>query len=140
MYFELLNRGETITAERYCQQLSCVDHALRRQGVNTAKTKLLHDNARPHVAKLTQLKLEELGWEVLPHPPYSPDLAPTDYHLFRSMQHYLAGKKFKNTEDIENWVKTYFDSQQPEFFNKGICALTVRWRNIIDTNGDYFMD
>jgi transposase len=41
----------------------------------------LHDNARPHISKSTREKLLQLGWTTVPHPPYSPDLAPTDYHL-----------------------------------------------------------
>ena len=43
---------------------------------------------------VTRKKLLELGWEVMPHPPYSPDLAPSDYHLFRSFQNHLNGKIF----------------------------------------------
>ncbi|KAG5325898.1 MOS1T transposase, partial [Pseudoatta argentina] len=43
---------------------------------------LLHDNARPHVAKPVKTYLETLKWEVLPHPLYSPDIAPSDFHLF----------------------------------------------------------
>ncbi|KAG5317141.1 MOS1T transposase, partial [Pseudoatta argentina] len=46
------------------------------------KVILLHDNARPRVAKPVKTYLETLKWEVLPHPPYSPDIAPSDFHLF----------------------------------------------------------
>ncbi|GFV51642.1 histone-lysine N-methyltransferase SETMAR [Trichonephila clavipes] len=42
---------------------------------------------------VTQQKLNALGWEVLGHPPYPPDIAPSDYYLFRSLQNYLTGKK-----------------------------------------------
>ena len=72
VHFELLNPGQTVTAELYAQQLTRVDHALRRQGVDTTTTKFPHDNARPHVAWIVQQKIDELGCEVLPHPPYSP--------------------------------------------------------------------
>jgi len=51
------------------------------------KVILLHDNAGPHVAKVVKQYLETLKWNVLPHPPYSPDIAPSDYWLFRRMQH-----------------------------------------------------
>ncbi|KAG5317907.1 MOS1T transposase, partial [Pseudoatta argentina] len=47
------------------------------------KVILLHDNARPHVAKPVKTYLETLKWEVLPNPLYSPDIAPSDFHLFR---------------------------------------------------------
>ena len=45
----------------------------------------MHDNARPHTAKSTCLKLIEMGWEILPHPPYSPDISPCNYHFFRAL-------------------------------------------------------
>lgn len=140
VYFELLTPTQTVTADLYTQQLSHVDLALRRQGIETTTTKLLHDNARPHTAKITQQKIEELGWEVLPHAPYSPDLAPSDYHLFRSMQHSLEGKNFKNQEEVQFWVSNFFESQPAEFFEKGIHSLRARWRKVIDNNGEYLLD
>ena len=96
LYFELLNHNETITAKLYSQQLSPLKAALvetRPVLINRKGALLLHDNARPHVAKITAGKISELNCEVLPHPPYSPDLAPSDYHLFRSLQNYLDGRK-----------------------------------------------
>ncbi|KAG5320192.1 MOS1T transposase, partial [Pseudoatta argentina] len=63
------------------------------------KVILLHDNARPHVAKPVKTYLETLKWEVLPHPPYSPDIAPSDFHLFRSMAHGLADRRFHSYEE-----------------------------------------
>ena len=62
---------------------------------------LLHDNARPHVAKSVKIYLETIQWEVLPHPPYSPGIAPTDLHLFRSMGHGLADQRFHSYEEAK---------------------------------------
>ncbi|GBP39654.1 Mariner Mos1 transposase [Eumeta japonica] len=64
----------------------------------------LHDNARPHVAKPVKTYLGTLKWDVLPHPPYSPDIAPSDYHLFRSMARGLTDQKFTSYEDCQKWV------------------------------------
>jgi [histone H3]-lysine36 N-dimethyltransferase SETMAR len=69
-------KGTTITAEYYCEQLDRVAGKLRGK---QDRVYFLHHNARPHVAKMTRQKLLDLGWSVLPHPPYSPDLSPTDY-------------------------------------------------------------
>ena len=65
------------------------------------KVILQHDNARPHVAKLVKTYLEALKWEVLYHPPYSPDIVLSDYYLFWSMAHGLADQQFRSYEDIE---------------------------------------
>jgi transposase len=48
----------------------------------TSGVALLHDNACQHTAACTQALLEHFNWELFDHPPYSPDLAPSDYHLF----------------------------------------------------------
>jgi histone-lysine N-methyltransferase SETMAR len=89
VHYEVLEPNQTITAELYCEQLDCLNQVLvskRPALVNRKGVTLQHDNARPHTVSLTQQKIRELGWEVLPHPPYSPDIAPSDYY-FRS--HYL---------------------------------------------------
>lgn len=59
-------------------------------GVQISLIILLHDNARPHVVVSVKNYLKTLDWEVLPHPPSSPDIAPSDYHLFRSVAHALS--------------------------------------------------
>jgi histone-lysine N-methyltransferase SETMAR len=73
------------------------------------------------VARLTEQKIRELGWEVLPHPPYSPDMAPTDYHLFRSLQHYLNGKEYE--KEIKQDITLFIESKPPKFFKQGIENL-----------------
>ncbi len=85
IYWELLEPKQTVTADLYSQQLTRLSQALERKqpyrGKGKRKVILLRDNARPHVAKMTQATIESLDWEVLSHPAYSPDLAPTDYHF-----------------------------------------------------------
>ena len=62
-------------------------------GEQTRELILHHENARPHVSIPVKNYLENAGWEILPYPPYSPDIAASDYHLFRSMQNHLSGIK-----------------------------------------------
>ena len=98
--------NETITAERYQTQLIRLSRALREKRPQYEqrheKVILQHDNARPHVAKPVKTYLETLKWEVLPHPPYSPEIAPSDYYFFQSMAHGLAEQQFRSYEDMEN--------------------------------------
>ncbi|EFO98411.1 hypothetical protein CRE_29217 [Caenorhabditis remanei] len=98
---------------------------------------LLHDNARPHTATKTRNFLKAQGVEVLPHPPYSLDLAPTDYHLFRSLQNSLAGQKFDDRIQVKSYLDDFFSSQPAEFYAAGIAELPQRWQDVISTHGQY---
>lgn len=143
VHYELLERGKTITADLYCEQLGRLKQALKQKHpalVNRKGVILHHDNARPHSARLTQNKLHSLGWEVLPHPPYSPDLAPSDFHLFRSLTSYLSGKSFHNNEEVKTTLDSFFASKDPHFFNRGIKKLVSRWTEVISNEGEYIIE
>ena len=64
------------------------------------KVRLLHENARPHAAKVTRHKLKEFVRQVLPHPSYLPYLAPSDYYLFRSLRSHPVTKHFDDEADL----------------------------------------
>ncbi|GFV74163.1 mariner Mos1 transposase [Trichonephila clavipes] len=87
------------------------------------KVILQHANARPHVVKVVKTYLETLKWEVLCHPLYSPDLAPSDYHLFRSMAHGLADQHFRSYEEVKNWVDSWITSKDDQFFQRGMMEM-----------------
>ncbi|CAK9816645.1 Histone-lysine N-methyltransferase SETMAR [Anthophora plagiata] len=128
IHYNFLNPGETITAEKYCREIDNMHEKLKQLNpvlINRKGSILLHDNARPHVAQLTQQKLNELGYETLPHPAYSPDLSPTDYHFFKHLDHYLQGKIFTNQAAAENAFKEFINSRTTEFYATGINKLTV---------------
>ncbi|XP_026830138.1 histone-lysine N-methyltransferase SETMAR-like [Ooceraea biroi] len=143
IHFELLRRGETITADKYCEQLTRLDAAIRekRPGLVNRKGIIFHhDNARPHVAQQTLRKLQELQWEILQHPPYSPDIAPSDFHLFRSLQNSLNGENLKSEEAVENHLTNFFQGKPSSFFKNGINKLVDRWKTIVEKDGDYIID
>ena len=99
-----------------------------------------HANARPHVAIPVKNYLEDSGWEVLPHPPYSPDFGPSDYHLFRSMQSALTGIRFASEQGIKNRLDSFLAAQPAQFFWDGIHKLPERWEKVIVTDGQYFAE
>ena len=75
---------------------------------------LQQDNAPVHSARISREILNETDFELMPHPPYSPDLASSDYHLFISMAQYLHGRKFSNIEEVEIGVQEFFASKPKE--------------------------
>lgn len=142
IYYELLKSGQTITAELYRTQLIRLKRAIaqKRPEYATRHEAVIfhHDNARPHIAAPVKNYLENSGWEVLPHPPYSPDLAPSDYHLFRSMQNALSGIRFTSEQSIRNWLDTFFAAKPAQFYWDGIHKLPERWGKVVESDGQYF--
>ena len=99
---------------------------------------LIHDDARPHTAKTTLEVISAMGWEILPHAAYSPDLAPSDYHLFRSLQHYRVDSHFKSPVEVDKSIDDFINSKPPSFFRSGFRQLPERWQKCVESNGDYF--
>ena len=146
IHFELVPEGLAINAELYSQQLERMyeNAALGERYpalVNRKRVLLQQDNARPHTAHLTQEKIAELeGIKLLSHPAYSPDLAPSDYHLFRSKAHFLHGQRFGNDEQVEEACREFFASKEPAWYRRGIEQLAERWQTTIDHGGLYWED
>ena len=140
--FNVLKPGETINAERYRTQLIRLKRAIaeKRPEYATRQEAIIfhHDNARPHVAVPVKNYLENSGWEVLPHPPYSPDHAPSDYHLFQSMQNALTGIRFTSEQGIENWLDSFLAAKLAQFFWDGIQKWPEKWEIVIFSDGQYF--
>ena len=110
IHVEFLRCGATINSEYYCRVLSDVLTRLRkkRPGLITKGVLFLQDNARAHTAHRTTCTLQQLGWEVLPHPPYSPDLDPSDFHLFGPLKEFLGGQHFSTDDEVKQAVLGWF--------------------------------
>jgi [histone H3]-lysine36 N-dimethyltransferase SETMAR len=143
IHWELLQSNQTVTSDVYCTQLDRVQQELLKSHASLVNRKgviLLQDNARAHVSTQTKNKISELGWEILPHAPYSPDMSPTDYHIFRSLQHHICTKKYQNLNDVKNDITLFLNQKKKEFFKKGIESLPERWAQVVENNGKYIID
>ncbi|KAG5311089.1 SETMR methyltransferase, partial [Acromyrmex insinuator] len=69
-----------------------------------------------------------------------PDLAPSDYYLFRSLQNSLDGKTLVDKRAAENHLKKFFADKQQKFYMDGIMKLPEKWQKVIDNNGQYILD
>jgi histone-lysine N-methyltransferase SETMAR len=91
------------------------------------------DDARPHSAAATVNHIAIFGWELLDHTPYSPDLAPSDFHFFRTFKRTLEGGRFTTNVDVEAAVRT----QDTDFYHQWLFKLVKRWDKCIHFGGDY---
>ena len=80
-------------------------------------------------------KLNELSFELLPHPPYSPDLDPRDYYLFADLKKMLQGKRFYSNEEVITGTNAYFEAKDKSFYKKGIEMLEKRCTDCVAFEG-----
>uniref|UniRef100_A0AC11CZU8 Uncharacterized protein n=5 Tax=Ovis aries TaxID=9940 RepID=A0AC11CZU8_SHEEP len=140
LYYELLPENQSINSKKYCSQLDQLKAALNEKRPESVNRKCIifhQDNARPHVSLMTRQKLLQLGWELLIPPPYSPDIAPSDYHLFRSLQNSLNGKNFSSLEDCKRHLEQFFAQKDKKFWEDGIMKLPEKWQKVVEQNGEY---
>jgi histone-lysine N-methyltransferase SETMAR len=111
--------GDTANSAKY----SALLHRRKRPRLLSKGVLLLHDNARPHTATATVPTVQRLGFELLPHPPYSPDLASSDYHIFGSLNETMRSHKFGSHGDVQQVVRTWLHEQPKSFFFEGMKKL-----------------
>ena len=98
-----------------------------------------HDKAPSHRAATTQTAVRQLGFELLSHSPYSPDLSPCDFFLFPVMKTYLRGTHFDDTHELSVAVQVAISNKQPSSFRQCfIQSCLERCRKCISFNGEYF--
>lgn len=142
VWYELLKQGETVSGPIYQRQLADLNRALREKRpeyqARQHKVIFLDDNAPAHRTKATRDLVDSYSWEALPHAAYSPDLAPSDYHLFSSLGHALKEQRFISYENMKNWLDDWFAAKDNTFFWRGIHKLPERWEKCVASDGKYF--
>ena len=86
----------------------------RPELINRKGTVFHYDISRPHTSLVTRQKILQLEWDVLPHPPYSPGLAPSDYYLFWSLQNILDDRDLHFKSGRQILLKPIFCQQRSE--------------------------
>jgi histone-lysine N-methyltransferase SETMAR len=129
----------TITGVYYADLLRKLRVAIKekRRGKLTYVPLLLHDNAPAHRSHVGQAAVLECGFEEMRHPPYSPDLAPSDYHLFPNLKKHLRGQRFSTDDDLKSATEEWLKGQPEIFYFTGIEKLRDRYKLCVDKGGDY---
>jgi len=136
---EFLPQDTTINSAVYCEMLKKLRRAIqnKRCDMLSATILWLHDNARLHSAAQTQDLITSFRWEQTDHPPYSPDLAPSDFHLFLHLKKFLGGKQFDDNDDLKDTVPKWLTLQAATFYEEGIQKLVPCYKRCLSNGGKY---
>jgi hypothetical protein len=131
-------KGQTVTSagcsDRLVKELKPAIRSKRREHLSK-RVLLLHDIPRPTAAHTVDT-LRAPKFEVLKHPPYSPDLAASDFYLFGPMKEHLRGQKFADDDEVMEAVRSWLKAMLKRFFLEGIRKLVDRWTNCVAKQGD----
>lgn len=128
IFVNYLEKGKNINSEYYIAFLEYLKAEIAKKRSHMAKKKVLfhQDNTPCHKSLKSMAKLHELDFELLPHPPYSRDLAPSDYYLFEDLKKKLQGSKFGSDQEVIADTKAYFKEKHQSFYKTGIEQLEKR--------------
>ncbi|CAF1081757.1 unnamed protein product [Rotaria sp. Silwood1] len=133
--------GVTITKTYYANILVNELHPeikKQRRGLISAGVILHHHNAPAHISHLVSSTIHDLKYELLRHPPYSPDLAPSDYFLFPVLKDHLKGRHYDDRSSLGSSVYQCLNSMSKDDFTAAILKLPERWQKCISAEGRYF--
>jgi len=138
---DYLEQGKTITGDYYASLLVKLRDAIKdkRRGKLRNGVLLLHDNTPSHSSRVAVASVKQCGFELLSHPSYSPDLAPSDFYLFPKLKENIRGQVFDSDDDIMSVVDTWLHDQDRVFYEHGLKQPEKRWQKqkCIDVHGDY---
>jgi histone-lysine N-methyltransferase SETMAR len=139
LFIDYLEQGKTITGEYYSKLLTRLDGKICEERPSLQKKNIIfhQDNAPAHKSVLAMGKLRDLHYELLEHPPYSPDLAPSDLYLFPKLKLILAGQRFSLNQEAIAAVEGYFVDLTKNHYRDRIMVLEHRWNKRISLKGDY---
>jgi histone-lysine N-methyltransferase SETMAR len=133
LMIDYLERGKTVTSVYYAELIRTLCKAIKekRRGKLTQGVLLHHDNAPAHTSHVAMAAINECGLELLCHPPYSPDLAPSDFHLFRFLKDSLHGQVLQSDKVVIQATNEWIEEQEQRFFVEGVKALEYQWEKCV---------
>ena len=136
---DFLPKRSTITGVYYANLLDQLRTAIneKHQGKLSKGVLLQQDKARVHTCKVAMDAVERNRYELIPHPAYSPDLAPSDFFLFPNLKKDIHGFHFRSDEEVVTAVEVWVSRKDPDFFSSGLMALEHHWSKCITLEGNY---
>ena len=139
LLIDYLQKGQTINGTYYTLLLTQFREKIKvkRRGKLTKGVLLHQDSASVHKLVIAMAVIYDCGFKLIEHPPYSPDLAPSDFHLFPKLKTAISGSHFQSDDDVIHAVDDFLNGQEKDFFKSGTETLKHCWQKCKDTEGDY---
>jgi histone-lysine N-methyltransferase SETMAR len=139
LFIDYLEKGKTVIGEYYFNLLTRLDEKIceKRPGLEEKKIIFHQDIAPANKSVLAMGKLRDLHYELLEHPPYSPDLARSDFCLFPKLKLFFANLHFSLNQEAIAAVEGYFADLTKNHYRDRIMVLQHRWNKCISLKGDY---
>jgi len=136
---EFVLPGQTVNGKFCCEVLRRLRENVRHKRPEMWKNRnwLLHDNAPAHTSLVVREFLTK-NVTTVPHPAYSPDLAPCDFYVFPKMKLWLKGRRFTSNEEVQAESQQILNTITPADFNEYFQKWQNRWDRCIQAQGDYF--
>ena len=141
VHHEFVPPKRTVNSELYCDVLRRLKKAVRRKRPDLWDNRswlLHHDNAPAHTSFRTTEFLTNSNIALVPHPPYSPDLAPCDFSFFPQMKMKMRGHRYETVEHVQSETRAVLKTFDEGFFRNSFETWKNRWDRCISAGGDYF--
>ena len=137
LLIDYLQKGRTINGTYYASLLTQLREKIKIKRCGKLTKGVLFHQDNVHKSVIAMAAIHDCGFKLIEHPPYSPDLAPPDFHQFPKLKTLISGTHFQSNDDIIHAVDGFLNGQEKDFFKSGIEALKHGWQKCIDTEGDY---
>lgn len=141
VHSEFVPPGQTVNQTFYLEVLRRLRNSVRQKRPDLWQTGdwfFHHDNAPAHTAISVTQFLAKNCMVLLPHAPYSPDLAPCDFFLFPRMKRGMKGQRFDNIEEVKKKTREELSAISKDDYKKCFEQWKHRWDKCISCNGEYF--
>ena len=136
---DFLPKRSKITGVYYANLLDKLRTAIHEkcQGKLSKGVLLQKDKARVHTCKVAMNAVERNWYELIPHPAYLPDLAPSDVFLFPDLKKDIHGCHFWSDQEVVRAVEEWVNGKDPNSCSSGLMALEHHWSKCIIPEGNY---
>lgn len=133
---DFLERSSAVTGAYYSQLVQNARSSVRKP--RGLPHWFLHDNAPAHTSNVAQQAINDAGFTVVTHPPYSPDLSPSDFWLYRILKKHLRGQTFDCSSELEESVREFLSNLRSDELREAFDDLRVRWLKCVQHDGNWF--